>query len=46
MLDYKLAKLGLQHMMNFGVNAGDCIFGVIMYLLEISKKLLTLNYEF
>jgi hypothetical protein len=33
-------------MMDFGFNVGDCIFGVIMYLLQFSKSLLTLNYEF
>jgi hypothetical protein len=46
MSDYKLAKFGLQHMMDFGFNVGDCLFDVIMYLLQFSKSLLTLNYGF
>jgi hypothetical protein len=40
------SKIGLQHMMDFGFNVDDCLFDVIMYLLQFSKYLLTLNYEF
>jgi len=37
MLDYKLAKFGLQHMMDFGFNVGDCIFGWLCIYSKFQK---------
>jgi hypothetical protein len=35
-IDIKLNKVGLQIIMNFHYNVGDCLFDVISYLLNNS----------